>query len=86
MDLPEADKNLVGIFVHLIIMVVFMKVALNEGSATIHYLTESSKLKQKNCSLLFYFLILEGGVLVILIDCMIFLSPFLDIIRMPISF
>ena len=47
MDLPETDKNLVGIFVHLIIMVVFMKVTLNEGSATIHYLTESSKLKQK---------------------------------------
>ena len=47
MDLPETDKNLVGIFLHLIIMVVFMKVTLNEGSATIHYLTESSKLKQK---------------------------------------
>ena len=27
----------------------------------------------------FYFLILEGGLLVILIDSMIFLSPFLDV-------
>ena len=30
----------------------------------------------------FHFLILEGGLLVILIDCMIFLSPFLDVTRM----
>ena len=30
---------------------------------------------------LFYFLILEGGLLVILMDCMIFLLPFLDVIR-----
>ena len=30
-------------------------------------------------------LILEGGLLVILIDCMIFLSPFLDITRMSMS-
>ena len=31
------------------------------------------------------FLILEGGLLVILIDCMIFLSPFLDVTRMSVS-
>ena len=30
----------------------------------------------------FHFLILEGDLLVILIDCMIFLSPFLDVTRM----
>ena len=30
-------------------------------------------------------LILEGGPLVILIDCMIFLSPFLDVTRMSMS-
>ena len=30
----------------------------------------------------FHFLFLEGGLLVILIDCMIFLSPFLDVTRM----
>ena len=29
--------------------------------------------------------ILEGGLLVILIDCMIFLSPFLDVTRMFMS-
>ena len=29
-----------------------------------------------------FFLILEGGLLVILIDCIIFLSPFLDVRRM----
>ena len=33
----------------------------------------------------FHFLILEGGLLVILIDCMIFLSPFLDVTRMSMS-
>ena len=33
----------------------------------------------------FNFLILEGGLLVILIDCMIFLSPFLDATRMSTS-
>ena len=33
----------------------------------------------------FYFLILKVGLLVILIDCMIFLSPFLDITRMSMS-
>ena len=33
----------------------------------------------------FLFLILEGGLLVILIDCMIFLSPFLDVTRMSMS-
>ena len=32
-----------------------------------------------------HFLIFEGGLLVILIDCMIFLSAFLDITRMSIS-
>ena len=31
------------------------------------------------------FIFLEGGLLVILIDSMIFLSPFLDVIRMSIS-
>ena len=31
------------------------------------------------------FLILEGGLLVILIDCMIFLWPFLDVTRMSMS-
>ena len=34
---------------------------------------------------LFNFLFLEGGLLIILIDCMIFLSPFLDVTRMPMS-
>ena len=29
----------------------------------------------------FHFLILEGGLLVILIGCIIFLSPFLDVVR-----
>ena len=33
----------------------------------------------------FHFLFLEGGLLVILIDCMIFLSPFLDVTRMSMS-
>ena len=33
----------------------------------------------------FHFLIVEEGLLVILIDCMIFLSPFLDVTRMSIS-
>ena len=33
----------------------------------------------------FHFLFLEGGLLVILIDCMIFLSPFLDVTRMSTS-
>ena len=30
----------------------------------------------------FHFLFLEGGVLIIMIDCMIFLSPFVDVTRM----
>ena len=33
----------------------------------------------------FHFLILEGGLLVILIHCMIFLSPFLGVTRMSMS-
>ena len=33
----------------------------------------------------FHFLILEGGLLIILIDCMIFLSSFLDVTRMCMS-
>ena len=33
----------------------------------------------------FHFLILKGGLLVILIDCMIFLSPFLNVTRMSMS-
>ena len=33
----------------------------------------------------FHFLFLEGGLLVILIDCMNFLSPFLDVTRMSMS-
>ena len=33
----------------------------------------------------FHFFVLEGGLLVILIECMIFLSPFLDVKRMSIS-
>ena len=33
----------------------------------------------------FHFLFLEGGLLVILIDCMSFLSPFLDATRMSMS-
>ena len=33
----------------------------------------------------FHFLFLEGGLLVILIDCMIFLSKFLDVTRMSVS-
>ena len=33
----------------------------------------------------FHFLFLEGDLLVILIDCMIFLSPFVDVTRMSIS-
>ena len=32
-----------------------------------------------------HFLILEVGLIVILIDCMIFLSPLLDVIRMSMS-
>ena len=35
-----------------------------------------------NCLNWFLFLVLEGGLLVILIDCIIFLSPFLDVTRM----
>ena len=33
----------------------------------------------------FHFLTLEGGLLVNLIDCMIFLSAFLDVVRMSMS-
>ena len=33
----------------------------------------------------FHFLILQGGLLVIMVDCMIFLSPFLVVTRMPMS-
>ena len=33
----------------------------------------------------FHFLFLEGGLLVILIDCMNFLSPFLDVTRISMS-
>ena len=33
----------------------------------------------------FHFLVLEGGLYVILIDCMFFLSPFLDVTRMCMS-
>ena len=33
----------------------------------------------------FHFLFLRGGLLIILIDCMIFLSPFLDVTRMSMS-
>ena len=33
----------------------------------------------------FYFLILKGGLFIILTDCMIFLSPFLDVTRMSMS-
>ena len=33
----------------------------------------------------FYFLSLEGGLLVILIECMIFLPSFVDVIRMSVS-
>ena len=33
----------------------------------------------------FHFLIFEGGLLFILIDCMMFLSPFLDVTRMSMS-
>ena len=33
----------------------------------------------------FHFLILEGGLLIILIDCLIFLSPFLDVTKMSVS-
>ena len=33
----------------------------------------------------FHFLFLEEGLLVILIDCMVFLSPFLDVTKMPMS-
>ena len=33
----------------------------------------------------FHFLVLEGNLLIILIDCMIFLSPFLDVTRMSMS-
>ena len=34
---------------------------------------------------LFDFLILEGALIVILLDCIIFLSPFLDVTRMSMS-
>ena len=33
----------------------------------------------------FHFLFLKGGQLVILIDCIIYLSPFLDVTRMSLS-
>ena len=33
----------------------------------------------------FHFLFLDGGLIVILIDCMIFWSPFLDVTRMSMS-
>ena len=33
----------------------------------------------------FHFFIFKGGVLVILIDCIIFLSPFLDVTKMSMS-
>ena len=33
----------------------------------------------------FHFFVLEGGLPDILIDCMIFLSPFLDVTRLPVS-
>ena len=33
----------------------------------------------------FHFIFLEGGLLIILIDCMIFLPPFLDVTRMSMS-
>ena len=33
----------------------------------------------------FYFFVLEGGLLVIQIDCLIFLSPFLNVSRMSVS-
>ena len=39
----------------------------------------------QNCLNWFQFLFLEGGLLVSLIDCMIFLSPFLDFTRMSTS-
>ena len=38
-----------------------------------------------NCLIWFHFLIVEGGLPVILIDFMIFLSPFLDVARMSMS-
>ena len=38
-----------------------------------------------DCLNCFYFFILEGGLLVILIDCIIFLSPFQDFIRISMS-
>ena len=49
-------------------------------------LTFSSKLDvHLNWPNWFHFLILEGHLLFILIDCMIFLSPFLDVARMSMS-
>ena len=33
----------------------------------------------------FHIVVLEGGLLVILVDCMIFLSPFLDVVKMSMS-
>ena len=39
----------------------------------------------QNCLNWFHLLFLQGGLLVILIDCMIFLSPFLDVTRMSMS-
>ena len=39
----------------------------------------------RNCLNWFHFLFLEGGLLVFLIDCMIFLSPFLNVTRMSTS-
>ena len=41
-----------------------------------------SLLNWLNC---LHFLFLEGGLLLILIDCMIFLPPFLDVTKMPMS-
>ena len=39
----------------------------------------------QNCLNWFHFLFLVGDLLVFLIDCMIFLSPFLDVTRMSMS-
>ena len=39
----------------------------------------------QNCLNWFHLFFLEGGLLIILIDCMIFLSPFLDVTKMSMS-
>ena len=57
----------------------------NVASLSLFYRYYFGRCSSDNWLNWFHFLILEGGLLVILIDCMIFLSPFLDVRRMSMS-